>query len=89
MSFKQEVREKLDAIVNKQSEHNTELAVYNQSLKEHMRRTDVAEEAISLLDSRVMPIEQHVVFINRSVKILIGLVTVAASVFSIMHHFFK
>lgn len=85
MGFKSEVREKLDAIVTKQADHTTELAVYNQSLKEHMRRTDIAEKAQTMLEARVVPIEHHVIFISKAAKIVLTLLTAATAIMSILH----
>lgn len=89
MGFKSEVREKLDHIVHKQSEHTTELAVYNQSLKEHMRRTDIAEKALHILEDRVSPVEHHIMFVNRSVKVFIGLLAGISTALTIYHYLVK
>lgn len=85
MGFKSDVRVKLEDIMSKQSSHTTELAVYNQSLKEHMRRTSIAEDSIKNLDVRVIPIEHHVLFISRSTKVLVTLISIATAVIGVFH----
>ena len=88
MGFKRDVIEKLDKVQEKQNVHTTELALYNQLLKEHMRRTDIAEKNIDLVKERVAPIEQHVLFINKASKWIISVVALIASASAAYHYLF-
>jgi len=44
------------------------LARQEEQLKEHMRRTLAAEKRLDHLTDRVLPIEQHIIFIQRFLK---------------------
>lgn len=61
---------KLDKIADDISEIKTQLAVYNEQLKYHIKRSDQADSAIKLVDERIKPIEKHVLFINNVSKFM-------------------
>lgn len=82
MGFKSEVIAKLDKLSDKQNEHTTELAKYNIILTEHHVRA-------SQLESRIKPIEKHVIIINGLVKISGALVATAAALAAIYHYLVK
>lgn len=82
MSFKKEVIDKLGSIESKQIEHTVQLAVNNKILEDHTRRS-------TNLEARVLPIEQHVMFINKSMKVGMGLITVFATILAILRHLSK
>lgn len=63
------MEKKLDKISDDISEIKTHLAVYNEQLKHHIKRSDQADAAVQLLDQRIQPIEKHVLLINYIVKI--------------------
>ncbi len=54
------------------------LALQAQSLEQHMRRTEAAEENLAMLRQDFKPVEGHVEFINKLSK-LIALVAAVAS----------
>jgi len=64
------VDKKLDRISDDISEIKTHLAVYNEQLKHHIKRSDQADAAVQILDERIKPIEQHVIFINNATKVI-------------------
>jgi hypothetical protein len=77
--------EKIDGISEKISEINVTLAAQHISLKEHIRRTEI-------LETRLEPIESHVLLMNSSAKIisLVGIVMgVIAGLAEILHYGFK
>lgn len=89
MTFEQEVREKLDKIMSMQSEHSVGLAVYNVQLKEHMKRSDLLEAGQKSLESRVLPIEHHVVFIDKLSKGILGIIAVVSALAGLFHYLFS
>lgn len=86
MTFEQEVREKLDKIMSMQAEHTTSLAVYNFQLKEHMKRSDLLEIGQQNLDKRLLPIENHIEFIDRLSKGILTLAAVASALAGLYHY---
>lgn len=65
----------LDKIQEDVSELKITSAKQEENLKEHIRRTELAEENLSLLRSEVEPIKQHVSMMNGVLKI-VGLTSV-------------
>lgn len=63
--------QKLDKIQEDVSEIKTHLAVYNEQLKVHIKRSD-------LLEKKIAPIEKHVVMVNGVIKFLGILAALAA-----------
>lgn len=57
------IEEKIDKISDKQTEMAIILAAQHESLKQHMRRTDLLEKAIE-------PIKRHVSMVNGGLKLL-------------------
>lgn len=62
--FTDKVLDDLSEIKLEQKKMALELTVYNDQLKDHIRRTEILEE-------RVMPIEDHVKFLRTLAKIII------------------
>jgi hypothetical protein len=67
------INKKLDEILNTQKDIAVELAIYNEQLKQHMRRTE-------LLESEVKPLKEHVIrvqnifwFLTTTIGIIISL----------------
>jgi hypothetical protein len=50
------IEAKLDKVIDTQAEHSATLRVQAQQLKEHMRRSDLNEEAVKILRSEVKPV---------------------------------
>lgn len=67
------IEDKVDAISNKLQDTNVILAAQHESLKQHMRRTQLLEEAVK-------PIERHVSRVEGALKLLGVLATIAAVV---------
>jgi uncharacterized membrane-anchored protein YhcB (DUF1043 family) len=62
----EKIYEKLDKLDNRLYKIDTHLAVYNQQLAEHIRRTE-------LLEKEVEPIKAHVIVVSSLAKILAGI----------------
>jgi 5-bromo-4-chloroindolyl phosphate hydrolysis protein len=85
--------ERLYEILDKISEDISELKVttakQEENIKEHIRRTEIAEENLGLLRQEIEPLKQHVVAINGILK-GIGVISViigsAAGFFQISKH---
>ena len=75
MSFKKDVRQSLTDI-------KVELGKNTVTLMDHHVRS-------SNLESRMKPIEDHVVFINRTVKVILSVATFGAAIAAIAHYFSK
>ena len=73
MSFKKDVITKLDVISEKQIDHTIQLASNTRILEEHHKRSTNLEE-------RVAPIENHVMFINKAVKVLSAILAACAAI---------
>lgn len=79
MGFKDEVIVKLDKLLDKQQEHTVELAKNSVILNDHHVRA-------SQLESRIKPIEKHVIVVNGIVKVSIAIVAMAASLAAIYRY---
>lgn len=69
------ILEKQEKIGEDINEIKVVIAVQEEHLKTHIRRTELAEENISLLRNEVEPIKKHVQYINGILK-FIGLLSV-------------
>jgi tetrahydromethanopterin S-methyltransferase subunit G len=67
------VEEKIDKVVDTLGEINSTLAAQHVSLKEHIRRTGVAEDNIAMIRKDLEPIKTHVNRVSGALK-LIGVV---------------
>lgn len=71
--------ERLYGILDKISEDVSELKITSakqeENLKEHIRRTELAEENLQILRQEIEPLKQHVATINGILKI-IGIISV-------------
>lgn len=71
--------ERLFEILDKISEDISELKIITakqeENLKEHIRRTELAEENLQLLRQEMQPLKEHVVAINGVLKV-IGVISV-------------
>jgi chromosome segregation ATPase len=78
--------EKLDKVEERLSAIDITLAKNTQSLDEHIRRTELAEEAIIIIKDELKPIQKHVTqvhtvlqaigFISILVSIVVGIVKI-------------
>lgn len=68
--------QKIDKIVDKQGEMAVILAAQHESLKQHMRRTALLEDAIE-------PIKRHVYMINGGLK-LIGAIAIVVELIKVL-----
>lgn len=80
---------KLDKIADDISEIKTQLAVYNEQLKYHIKRSDQADSAIKLLEERVKPVEKHVIFLNNVSKFIALIASVVVFIATIYKYVLK
>ena len=73
------VDEKLDKIVEDISEIKVTLAKQAEQLEHHIYRTDLAEDHIKALETKLSPIEKHVTQVSGVLKFF-GLVGVLAGI---------
>ena len=65
------IESKIDQLVDRMGSIDVTLGKQHESLRDHIRRTE-------LLEKIVEPIEKHVIMINGFIKLLVLLATVAA-----------
>lgn len=82
MSFKQDVIVRLDKVADQQVQHTIQLARNSDILNEHHVRA-------SNLESRIKPLESHVLVINSVIKIALSIIAAAAAIASVIHFFVK
>lgn len=82
----------LDKIQEDISELKVTSAKQEENIKEHIRRTELAEENITLLRRELEPVKQHVATMNAVLKI-VGLISVligtATGIFQIINIIFN
>lgn len=80
----------LDKISGDISDLKVVVGKQEENIKEHMRRTEIAEENLALIREEIEPLKNHVVVINGVLKIT-GIIAIiigaAASVFKIIETF--
>lgn len=64
------IYEVLDKIGEDISELKITAAKQEENLKEHIRRTDIAEENLELIRKEIQPLKEHVIVINGVLKII-------------------
>ena len=81
------IYESLDKIDSELTELRIISAKQEENIKEHIRRTELAEENLTLLRQEIEPLKQHVIVINGILRV-IGVVSViigsAAGIFEII-----
>lgn len=75
MSFQSDVRKTLSKI-------EVQMGIMNAELKEHTRRS-------TMLEDRVVPLEQNHMFFNKLTKVVMALVGLAVSIGTAYQLFFK
>lgn len=86
MSARDNINNKLDRIGADVAEIRVIQARMEGELKHHIRRTDLAEENLSLLRAEVEPVKAHVDFINNLAKFFVGLIAAGGSIAAIIHY---
>jgi hypothetical protein len=66
--------ERIYEVLDKMSEDISQLKIVSakqeENLKEHIRRTELAEENLAMLRSEVQPLKEHVIAINGVLRII-------------------
>lgn len=82
--------EKIDKVQEDISEIKADIAamkviqsVNTDSLKEHMRRTELAEESIELVRKDMEPIKNHVLLVNYTLMLIGAVFTAIVTLYSI------
>ena len=70
--------EKIEKLDTRLDSIDINLAKQESNLREHMRRTQLAEENIELLRTEIKPLSHHVATINNIAKIISALAAVVA-----------
>jgi len=79
-----ELKEKVSNIETSINNIDKTLAINTESLKEHMRRSELNEEALELMRREMKPIEDHVIKVNFITKIISFLVPFAGAMYYII-----
>jgi hypothetical protein len=74
------IEERLDRMTELQAEMNG-------SLREHMRRTEIAESHIDLIVEELKPVQKHVVLVQGIGTIVLALTAVGAAIATIWQTF--
>ena len=89
------IYEVLDKISGDVSELKVTSAKQEENLKEHIRRTEIAEENLELIRKEMQPLKEHVIVINGVLKIvgavsvIVGSIAGIVRMFEIIGIFFK
>lgn len=67
------IEDKLDQVIDRLSEIEGHMGVYNEQLKHHIYRTDIAEQNLEQLEDRMGPMTDHVKMVNVVIKVAIAL----------------
>jgi hypothetical protein len=74
------IYEVLDKISDDVSELKVTSAKQEENLKEHIRRTEIAEENLDLIRKEIEPLKEHVIVINGFLKIIGAISVIVGSV---------
>ena len=89
------IYEVLDKISDDVSELKVTSAKQEENLKEHIRRTELAEENLEILRTEIQPLKEHVIVINGILKIvgavsvIVGSIAGMIRIFEIITNFLK
>lgn len=90
------IEDKLDKLDSRLDSVDVTLAKQHMTLKEHMRRSVANEENVSMLREDFKPLQKHVAmiegafkFLGMTVSAIIGLIGVAAAIYTILDYYLK
>lgn len=85
------IEKKIDAHTEKLEEHtkilssvDKTLALQEEQLRNHIYRTQLAEENLEILRKEFKPVEKHVHFVNTLSKLVALLATVGSAVYGVL-----
>jgi hypothetical protein len=81
------IYEVLDKISDDVSELKVTSAKQEENLKEHIRRTEIAEENLELIREEIQPLKEHVIVINGVLKIVGAVSVIVGSIAGIIRMF--
>jgi chromosome segregation ATPase len=85
--FMQYLADKLDAIDSRLDDATQILAVQQEQLRQHMRRSELNEEAVEVLKNELKPLQEdwlRVRFLGKLASVVAGVVSVAYYIYSIV-----
>lgn len=77
-------QEQLDKLFNELTEIKIQLAINNENLREHMRRTELLENLYDKLVEANKPIQKHIGHVEGALKLIIGSAVVIGIFVSIL-----
>lgn len=72
--------EKMDSVRDDISDLKTTTALQQENLAEHMRRSELLEEQMDLMNKEVRPILEGVSFLKKVAKFAVGLATIVKAI---------
>ena len=78
-------RQKLDMIITQISDLRRIAAVNTEILKNHIKRTEIAEKRLKVVEDRVHHIDQHVTSVNTIVKSITYVIGVAGGLVALLY----
>lgn len=81
------IYEVLDKISEDVSDLKVTSAKQEENLKEHIRRTEIAEENLDLIRKEIEPLKEHVIVINGVLKIIGAISVIVGSTVGIVRIF--
>ncbi len=90
MEWQNRIEDKIDKIADRLESITITAAKQEENLKEHMRRTEIAENNINLIVKKLTPIESHVEKVKGAIILLstIGsIVVIVAAFYEILTHY--
>lgn len=82
------IEDKLDKIVDTQITQAVTLAKLTVSVEDHVHRSNIQDESITMLRKDVEPVKKHVAMVEGAAK-LIALVGILATIVEVIHMLFR
>jgi hypothetical protein len=79
-----ELKSKVDLLIAHAVQTNERLDSINENLSEHMRRTEVAETRLEVIENEFKPVLKHFRGIEWTARAVIGVVTFGAGIVKII-----
>jgi predicted nuclease with TOPRIM domain len=89
-SLLEKIYDKLERLVEEVNQLNIITARQEVHLEEHMKRSDLLEKEVHLLEERIVPLEDHIKFSTKLLKLIsfgVGLTSVIVSVAELIRLF--
>ena len=80
---------KVDTIREDISKIKVTSAIQQTQLAEHMRRTELNEERLSLVEEKALTALESYKFVKKAIQIIAAIATFVLTIFGIYHEYFK